>query len=97
MSAGLLPRQWMPSSLAPHLQELIWAGSYVGTIVPPPATSILNAPQYLTGKALGDAAADYIRSNLDGHAKVVLLTHDSLEFLAPRFAAMRDVLQALPA
>jgi ribose transport system substrate-binding protein len=84
------------ASLAPRLQELIWAGSYVGTIVPPPATSILNAPQYLTGKALADAAAGYIRSNLSGHANVALLTHDSLEFLAPRFAAMRDVLRTLP-
>ena len=84
------------NSLAPHLQKLIWSGSYVGTIVPPPATSLLNAPQYLTGKALGDAAVDHIRTQLDGKANVVLLTHDSLEFLAPRFAAIRDSLQALP-
>jgi ribose transport system substrate-binding protein len=83
-------------SLAPSLQKLIWAGTYVGTVVPPPATSILNAPQYLTGKALGDAAANYIRDALGGKAKVVLLTHDSLEFLAPRFAAMRDSLRAVP-
>ena len=54
-----------PASLGPRLQELIWAGGYVGTVVPPPATSLLNAPQYLTGKALGDAAAAYIR---DGSA-----------------------------
>jgi ribose transport system substrate-binding protein len=85
-----------PPSLAPSLQKLIWAGSFVGTVVPPPATSILNAPQYLTGKVLGDAAADYIREKLGGKAKVVLLTHDSLEFLAPRFAAMRDSLRAVP-
>ena len=85
-----------PVSLAPHLQKLIWAGSYVGTVVPPPATSILNAPQYLTGKALGDAAAAYIRDKLGGRAKVVILSHDSLEFLAPRFAAMRDSLRAVP-
>jgi ribose transport system substrate-binding protein len=81
---------------APALQELIWDGRYVGTIVPPPATSILNAPQYLTGKALGDAAAAYITEKLGGKAKVVLLTHDSLEFLAPRFAAMRDSFRGLP-
>ena len=30
-------------------------------IVPPPATSLLNAPQYVTGKALTDAAAAYIK------------------------------------
>jgi len=83
-------------SLAPHLQRLIWTGSYVGTIVPPPAISILNAPQYLAGKALGDAAVQYIRNKLGGKAKVVLLTHDSLEFLAPRFAAIRDSLRSVP-
>ena len=85
-----------PPSLAPHLQQLIWSGAYVGAVVPPPATEILNAPQYLTGKVLGDAAAAYIRDRLKGRAIVVLLTHDSLQFLAPRFAAMRDALKNLP-
>jgi ribose transport system substrate-binding protein len=65
-------------------------------VVPPPATSILNAPQYLTGKVLGDAAAAYIRERLGGKARVVLLTHDSLQFLAPRFVAMRDSLKGIP-
>ena len=82
--------------LAPSLQRMIWAGAYVGTVVPPPATSLLNAPQYLTGKTLADAAAAYIRDELHGTANVVLLTHDSLEFLAPRFTAMRDVLGNVP-
>jgi ribose transport system substrate-binding protein len=84
------------AGLAPHLQKLIWAGSYVGTVVPPPAISLLNAPQYLTGRALGDAAAAYIRERLKGKANVVLLTHDSLQFLSPRFAAMRDALNEIP-
>ena len=35
-------------------------GTYIGTIVAPPATTLLNAPQYLTGRVLGDAAAVYI-------------------------------------
>lgn len=83
-------------ALAPYLQQLLHDGGYVGTIVPPPATTILNAPQYLTGQVLGEAAADYIRTRLDGQANVVLLTHDSLEFLAPRFAAMRDALRMVP-
>jgi len=83
-------------ALAPHLQQVIWSGAYVGTVVPPPATEILNAPQYLTGKVLGDAAATYIRDRLGGRAKVVLLTHDSLQFLAPRFVAMRDSLRGVP-
>lgn len=85
-----------PLSLAPVLRRLIWAGGYVGTVVPPPAISILNAPQYLTGKVLGDAAASYIQTRLGGKAKVVLLTHDGLQFLAPRFAAMRDLLKDMP-
>lgn len=83
-------------SLAPNLQQLIWSGAYVGTIVPPPATSLLNAPQYLTGKVLGEVAAAYITDRLKGKAKVVILTHDSLQFLAPRFTAIRDALQDLP-
>ena len=85
-----------PPSLAPVLQKVIWSGAYVGTVVPPPATSLLNAPQYLTGKVLGDEAVRYISSRLNGKAKVVLLTHDSLQFLAPRFTAMRDALRGLP-
>lgn len=83
-------------ALAPVLQQVIWTGAYVGTVVPPPATTILNAPQYLTGKVLADEAAAYIKTRLNGRAKVVLLTHDSLQFLAPRFTAMRDTLRTVP-
>jgi ribose transport system substrate-binding protein len=85
-----------PPSLAPYLQRVIWSGAYVGTVVPPPATSLLNAPQYLTGRVLGETAGAYIRDRLGGKAKVVLLTHDSLQFLAPRFTAMRDALKDIP-
>lgn len=85
-----------PPSLAPALKKVIGAGAYVGAIVPPPATTVLNAPQYLTGKVLAEAAANYIRTRLGGKAKVVLLTHDGLQFLAPRFTAMRDTLRTLP-
>jgi len=83
-------------ALAPHLQQVIWSGAFVGSIVAPPATQILNAPQYQTGKVLGDTAAAYIRDRLRGRASVVLLTHDSLQYLAPRFAAMRDSLKGVP-
>jgi ribose transport system substrate-binding protein len=86
-----------PASLSHSLQEIMWAGGYVSTIVPPPATSLLNAPQYATGKALTDAAVAYIKDHLGGKANVVLLTQDQIEFLAPRFAAMRDGLKGLPA
>lgn len=85
-----------PPSLAPALKKVIGGGAYVGAIVPPPATTVLNAPQYLTGKVLAEAAAQYIRTRLGGKAKVVLLTHDGLQFLAPRFTAMRDTLRTLP-
>ena len=85
-----------PDSLSKSLQQVIWSGGYVGTVVPPPATSLLNAPQYLTGKVLAEAAVRHIKDNLGGKANVVLLTHDSLQFLAPRFVAMRDVLDQLP-
>jgi ribose transport system substrate-binding protein len=85
-----------PPSLSQSLQRLIWSGAYVGTVVPPPAITILNAPQYLTGKVLGEAAAAYIRTRLNGKAKVALLTHDSLQFLAPRFVAMRDAFKDMP-
>lgn len=85
-----------PRSMAPATQALLWSGAYVGAVVPPPATTILNAPQYETGKVLADAAVAYIERNLSGRAKVVLLTHDSNQFLAPRFVAMRDALSKLP-
>ena len=83
-------------SISPVIKQAIWSGAYVGAIVPPPAVSLLNAPQYLTGKVLGDEAAGYIKTRLKGKAKVVLLTHDQLQFLAPRFTAMRDSLKDLP-
>jgi ribose transport system substrate-binding protein len=85
-----------PPSIAPLLKQVIWSGAYVGAVVPPPATTVLNAPQYLTGKVLADEAAAYIRTHLEGKAKVVLLTHDSLQFLAPRFVAMRDAFKDMP-
>lgn len=85
-----------PVSLAPSLKELIWDGAYVGSIVPPPAISLLNAPQFLTGKVLGDAAATYIRTRLGGKARVVLLTHDTNQFLAQRFVAIRQALKHMP-
>jgi hypothetical protein len=37
-----------PPSIGPVLKQVIWSGAYVGAIVPPPATTVLNAPQYLT-------------------------------------------------
>jgi ribose transport system substrate-binding protein len=93
--AGLVAAPVDPASMSHSLQELIWSGAYVGTIVPPPATSLLNAPQYETGKVLAEAAAKYINEKLGGKANVVILSHDSMEFLAPRFAAMRDTFKPM--
>jgi ribose transport system substrate-binding protein len=93
---GLVAAPVDPASMSHSLQELIWSGAYVGTIVPPPATSLLNAPQYETGKVLAEAAAAYIKDKLGGKANVVILSHDSMEFLAPRFAAMRDTFKTMP-
>ena len=85
-----------PTTISQSLKEVIWSGAFVGTIVPPPATLLLNAPQYATGKVLTDAAVAYINSKLGGKAKVVLLTQDTMEYLSPRFDAMRDGLSKLP-
>lgn len=85
-----------PELVSHDIQQAIWSGEFVGTIVPPPATLILNAPQYETGKVLADAAIDYIKTKLGGKATVVLLTQDSMQFLAPRFEAMRRELAQLP-
>lgn len=85
-----------PAVVAPHIRSVIWTGAFAGTIVPPPATLLLNAPQYQTGKVLADAAIDYIQAKLGGKAIVVLLTQDSMQYLTPRFAAMRDELQNVP-
>lgn len=85
-----------PDAVRPELLKTIWSGTFVGTIVPPPATLILNAPQYATGKALTDAAIAHIKSKLGGKASVVLLTQDTMQFLTPRFEAMRDGLSKVP-
>lgn len=78
------------------LQEVIWSGAFVGTVMPPPATLLVNAPQYATGKALTDAAIVYINAKFGGKARVVLLTQDTMQYLSPRFQAMRDALDKLP-
>ena len=78
------------------LQEVIWSGAFVGTVMPPPATLLVNAPQYATGKVLTDEAIAYINAKLGGKARVVLLTQDNMQFLSPRFQAMRDGLDTLP-
>jgi ribose transport system substrate-binding protein len=85
-----------PAAVSSSLQQTIWSGAFVGTIVPPPATLLLNAPQYATGKALADASIKYINGKLSGQAKVVLLTQDTMEYLTPRFEAMRDAFAKVP-
>jgi ribose transport system substrate-binding protein len=95
-AGGLVATTPDPSAFAATLQQAIWSGAYVSTIMPPPATLVLNAPQYETGKVLTDAAIAYINLRLGGKANVVLLTQDNMEYLAPRFEAMRDGLSKMP-
>lgn len=95
-AGGIIVSPVDPRALAPSLQNAMYSGSFVSMVVAPPATSLLNAPQYLTGKELGDAAVAYIEAELGGRADVVLLTQDSLQFLTPRFVAIRDALDQLP-
>lgn len=85
-----------PIAISHSLQEIIWSGAFVGTVIPPPATLLLNAPQYATGKVLTDAAIAHINAKLHGKARVVLLTQDTMQYLSPRFQAMRDGLDRLP-
>jgi ribose transport system substrate-binding protein len=84
------------TAISHSLQEVIWSGAFVGTVMPPPATLLLNAPQYATGKVLTDAAIVHINAKLGGKARVVLLTQDTMQYLSPRFQAMRDGLDKLP-
>lgn len=52
-----------PRSLTPSPQAIIAQGTYVGAVVPPPAVTILNAPQYLTGKTLAQEAGALYRGS----------------------------------
>jgi ribose transport system substrate-binding protein len=85
-----------PEAVRHGIQQIIWSGGFVGTVGPPVATLLLNAPQYQTGKALADSAISYIKAKFGGKATVVILTQDNTQYLAPRFAAMRDDLNQLP-
>src|SRR5450432_160915 len=93
---GLIATSPDPAALSPILQRFIWSGAFVGTIVPPPATLLLNAPQYETGRVLTDAAIAYINAQFGGKAVVALFTQDTMQYLSPRFDAMRDGLNRLP-
>ena len=85
------------ASLGRSLQQVIWSGGYVGTVGAAARDLTAQRPAIPDRQALlGDAAAAYIADHLGGRANVVLLTHDSLPFLAPRFVAMRDSLAKLP-
>jgi ribose transport system substrate-binding protein len=93
---GLIVAPINAVTLAPAVREFIHRGGFVGSIVPPPATTILNAPQLATGRVLGEAAADYIKNRLGGEARVVILTHDTNQFLSQRFVSIRAALKAIP-
>ena len=65
-----------PAIISGNLQKVIWSGAFVGTVLPPPARLLLNAPQYATGKVPTDAAIACINFKFGGQANVVLLTQD---------------------
>jgi ribose transport system substrate-binding protein len=84
-----------PDVVRHSIQQMIWSGGFVGTIGPPVATLLLNAPQYQTGKFLAELASNYIKAKLGGKATVVILTRDNTQYVAPRFQAIRDELGKL--
>src|SRR3984885_15229705 len=55
-----------PIAISHSLQQVIWSGAFVGTVIPPPATLLLNAPQYATGELLTDTASTHISARLHG-------------------------------
>ena len=74
----------------------MWAGGYVGTIVPPPATSLLNAPQYADRQGAGRRRGRLHQRQARRQGQRRAADAGQIEFLAPRFAAMRDGLKAMP-
>lgn len=72
-----------PNAVSHRIQQVIWSGGFVGTIVRLPASLLLDAPQYVTGKALNDAAIAHVTGKMGGKANLVLLTQDTMQFLPP--------------
>lgn len=81
---------------APVVLDAIDDGVATMNLIFGPATNQVNASQYSTGEVLAEIAAEYIKEELDGQAKVVLFNGDSQAPIVPRFQAIRDVLGELP-
>lgn len=93
--AGIATDAINPEAQASALQAALEQGLAVMTVNVRPATMMVVADQYQVGGALAEDAAEYIRSELGGKAKVVILNQDSIEAVKPRFQAMRDAMGKL--
>jgi ribose transport system substrate-binding protein len=77
-------------------RQALKEGTVVFGLVNAPCTSQLVADQYKVGKAHGEAAAAWIRANLDGKAKVAYFNLDALTpALIPRHKGVLDALEAV--
>lgn len=81
-----------PAAQAPVILDAMGRGVAAMNLVFGPATNQVNASQYAVGETIAHVAADYIKTELGGKAKVVLLNQDELPPIKPRFEAIRKVL-----
>lgn len=75
---------------APLMQQAIDDGIAVLSLVTPPSTTQAVADQYKVGRTQGEAAAKWIKENLDGKAKVHYFNIDTIEVLIARHQGVLD-------
>lgn len=80
----------------PVVRELMDAGAAVFTLSSGPSTMPMVANQQQIGERIGGAVTEYIDSELDGEANVVIFNLDSLPNIKPRFDAIRTALGEVP-
>lgn len=80
----------------PVVRELMDAGAAVFTLSSGPSTMPMVANQEQIGERIAGAVSEYVESELDGEANVVIFNLDSLPNIKPRFDAIRSVLGELP-
>jgi len=72
------------------MKKAIQQGICVEALVTPPSIVQAVANQYAVGHAQGLAAAKWITKNLGGKAKVLMLNHQSIQVLIPRYQGVRE-------
>lgn len=80
----------------PAMEETLEQGAAMLGISVGPATMQVAASQFDIGDKLGELAVEYIETELNGKANVVLLNENSIEFLKPRIDAMKERLAEVP-